>query len=243
MAGLTDALLRHALYYLKELDLANDQYKAGSSKTQLALGRFDTIWPNVQTALASLLIIVEPYLAKGQKQLSLEIRTAVELCNVFPDTGAHLFNLRLDALERKKWLQIALQASQFLQNDKTSQAHLGNLGLVALDEGKPNLSIWYFRKALRIARKIGDQVHEAAWLGDIGNALASLGEHRRAIAYHRKHLKLSGAMGDLLGESHALGNLGVSYAFLGKLKKAEQFYGKHLLYRNRLEIDEVKRMR
>src|SRR5690242_10611810 len=124
MASRTDALLRHALYYLKELDLANDQYKAGSSKTQLALGRFDTIWLNVQTALASLLIIVEPYLVKGQKQISLEIRTAVELCNVFPDAGAYLFNLRVDALERKKWLQIALQASQFLQNDKTSQAHL-----------------------------------------------------------------------------------------------------------------------
>lgn len=228
MPGLLNSRLRYALHCLKELDAANDQYRLGGSEIDLALARFDLVWPNLVNVMDALSAIARPILASRRKDISVQLHTVIELCNVFPDSGAHLFNLRLGPQERKRWLRIALEASRFLGNDVTTQAHLGNLGLAEMDGGNPRQALQDFEQALEITRMIGDQAHEATWLGNLGNAYAALGKHHQAIAYHEQHLKLAKAVGDRRGESHALGNLGVSYAFLGREDEAVHFYERHL---------------
>lgn len=136
--------------------------------------------------------------------------------------------MRLPPQVRLEWLQSALKASRLLGNNLTTQAHLGNLGLVYLELGQVHLAIEHFEQALGLAESIGDVLHQGIWTGNLGNALATQGQHQKALQYHQRHLDLARQQGDLRSQGHALANLGVSYAALGQYQETLQAYQQHL---------------
>jgi tetratricopeptide (TPR) repeat protein len=124
MPSLQDATLRHALLYLRQLVAENDGYLAGGESMLDALAQFDRDW--------------DPSLER-----------LVDFCNAYPDAGAYVLSLRLPPKSRLTWLTAALKASRLLQNDLTTQAHLGNLGLTYMELGQTQTAIEYFQQALQ----------------------------------------------------------------------------------------------
>ena len=222
-----DAILRHALLYLRQLVAANDGYLDGNESMLAALAQFDQEWGNIAAAQERLSKWVDgvDLVAIHSNQ---NAQALVDFCNAYPDAGAYILSLRLPPAERLAWLNAALKASRLLQNDLTTQAHLGNIGLVHLELGQGPIAIEYFEQASALATKIGDALHQGIWAGNLGNAFAAIGEHEKAIQYHQKHLELARQQADLRSQGHALANLGVSYAALGRYQKTLQVYRQHL---------------
>jgi tetratricopeptide (TPR) repeat protein len=216
----------HAAYYLRVLYDLNADYLQGGKEQIDSLTNFEHERLNVFAARDKL-----PELATqiDRKQPLSEIdRALLDMCNTFPDAGAYLISMKLNATVRIRWLMDALQASRELENDVTAQAHLGNLGLAYSELGDLSLAIQYFTQALQLAEKLGDKYHQGAWLGNLGNNYALMGDHEKAIEYHKRHLALAREIQDTRGEGHALANLGVSYAYFGNAPKALEHYQQYL---------------
>lgn len=223
MANLLKAHLRHAILYLKQMDIANDCYLAGNSEIASALLNFDQNQANIIAAQKWLAEYV-PKITDEDIQSDEIAHAIVDLCNAYPNTGAYLVSLRLGPNERIQWLQAALGASQRLGNVVTTQAHLGNLGLAYDELGDFTIAIKYFEQAFKLAEQIGDRYHQGAWLGNLGNIYATLGEHAKSIEFHEHQLAIAREIKDERGEGHALANLGVSFAYLGQSEKALENY-------------------
>lgn len=226
MPSSQDAVLRHALLYLRQLVAANDSYLTGGDNMLAALQSFDADWGNIAAAQSRLAKLVDnPIATEGNDEIQ---RRLLDFCNSYPDAGAYLINLRLSPQERMRWLEAALQASRLLNNDLTTQAHLGNIGLAYWAVGEFQQAISFFEQALQLAEKIGDLRHQGIWAGDLGNAYASLGEHEKAIHFHQQHLESALQLEDPRNQGHAYSNLGVSYAALSRPEEARQSYQRHL---------------
>jgi tetratricopeptide (TPR) repeat protein len=226
MPSKQDATLRHALLGLRQLVAVNDAYLEGGESMLGALKEFDQNWGNIATAQARLAKI--PTDVQDMDLSDESLHTLLDFCNVYPDAGAYLINLRLPPQERITWLESALKASQILKNDSTTQAHLGNIGLAHMEQGEIPTAIQFFEQALQIAEKIEDGLHQGIWAGNLGNAYASLSQHEKAIAYHEKHLAIATKQNDLRNQGHAHANLGVSHAALSQTQKAVEHYENHI---------------
>jgi tetratricopeptide (TPR) repeat protein len=148
MPSLQDATLRHALLYLRQLVAENDGYLAGGESMLDALAQFDRDWENISTAQDRLSKQADAVLPK-QIQMDPSLERLVDFCNAYPDAGAYVLSLRLPPKSRLTWLTAALKASRLLQNDLTTQAHLGNLGLTYMELGQTQTAIEYFQQALQ----------------------------------------------------------------------------------------------
>jgi len=224
---LKTAAFRHAAHYLQVLDRLNDAFIQDGGNQAKILVQFDAELENARLA--------QHWLFQTSQTLSAEEiegdrfnHAIVDLCNAYPDAAAYLLNAHLPPEERLRWVEQALSASQKLGNDRTSQAHLGNLGLAYSQQGELHQALSCFEQALALAEKLGDEAHQSAWLGDLGNIHAALGEHRQAIQYQEKALTLAKKSGHLRAEGHASGNLGVSYAALGQHQSAQRWYQQYL---------------
>lgn len=222
MPDYTTASLLHAAYYAQVLYTLNDGYLHGGEEQRDALSNFDVERTNIFLARDKLPTIIARIDTKQESNAY--NRAVLDLCNTFPDAGAYLISVKLNATQRIQWLLDALQASQKLGNDVTTQAHLGNLGLAYHELGELSKAIKYFTQALQLAERIGDKYHQGAWLGDLGNTYAVMGDHEKAIEYHERHLGFAREINNSRAEAHALTNLGVSYAYLGNLPKAFENY-------------------
>ncbi len=233
MPSSQQAILRHALLYLQQLVAANDGYLAGGHEMLNALKTFDMDWGNIAAAQLRLAGIVANFNKKDLDDQ--DLRYLLEFCNSYPDAGAYIINLRLPPHERITWLEAALRASQLLNNDLTTQAHLGNIGLAYMELGEIQKAIEYFEQALNLAEKIQESLHQGIWAGNLGNAYASLSQHEKAIEYHQKHLNVALEQNDLRNQGHAHTNLGVSYAALSRHDEASQSYRTHLTIARQLD--------
>ena len=145
------ASLFHGTYYLQVLDGLNDSYLKGGEEQTAAFKRFDVEFPNLLSARRNIAELIADSI--GEPEPSAKQLALLDVCNAFPDSGAYLIHAKIDATERINWLQDALQASRKLQNDVTTQAHLGNLGLAYYELGKPEQAIDYLSNALQVAEK------------------------------------------------------------------------------------------
>jgi len=105
---------------------------------------------------------------------------------------------------------------------------LGNLGLVYYYLGHARKAIEYYKKALVIARKIGDRYTEGGWLGNLGLAYGNLGCAEKAIEYYKDALAIAKIIGDRYGEGNCLGNIGNEYCDLGQVEKGVEYCQKAL---------------
>ena len=88
---------------------------------------------------------------------------------------------------------------------------LNELGLHLQLLGRVQESLAHFKKALVIARDIGDRRREGIALGNLGDAYRSLGEARKAIEFHEQALAIARENADLSGEATALSRIGQAH--------------------------------
>ena len=211
-----DALAyRHATYYLDTLWKIDRLYKLGNENILAGLAQFDRERANIEAGQA--------WAAAHPADPA-----AARLCNLYPDAGAYVINLRLHPRVQIAWLEAALIAARALGNRGAEGAHLGSLGNAWRNLGEPRRAIDYYEQYLTIAREIGDRRGEGTDLGNLGIAWAALGEPRRAIDYYEQDLVIAREIGDRRGEGNALGNLGNAWYLLGEPRRAIDYYEQRL---------------
>ncbi|MBT3313739.1 MAG: tetratricopeptide repeat protein [Anaerolineae bacterium] len=205
------ARLNHADYFKELASYANQLYLQGGEKILKGLAFFDTHWVHIQAGQAW---------AVRQK----ENKAAQELATLYPNSAAHLIDLRLHPRVSINWLKSALEAAKFLEKKDMQGVHLGNLGLDYSNLGDTKKAIEYYEQALDISREIGDKYNEGNWLGNLGIVYDTLRDPKKAIEYYEQALDISREIGNRHGEGADLGNLGISYKNLGDAKKAIEYY-------------------
>ncbi len=106
---------------------------------------------------------------------------------------------------------------------------LADLGVIELNEGKPQDAFRALEAALPIARELGDPEREHDILGNLGMALLGLRDPRQAWGLFERQLAYARSRNDRFGEKIALERLGVASWSLGDPNRALQFYEQALV--------------
>lgn len=94
--------------------------------------------------------------------------------------------------------------------------------------GKYQDSLEYDKKALNLAREIGNKKSEGIILGNIGVHYGQIGEFQEALKYFNQKLTITKEIGDRGEEAHILTNIGVVTGWLGDFRKSLEWYKKAL---------------
>jgi len=208
----------HATHYRDVLGVANDFYEEGGAALLRGLALFDLEWANIEAGLAWVA-------AKGAEC----DQDVAKLGMTYAAVGVYVLNLRFQAREWIRWLEIALAAARRLK-DRYYQANaLGSLGVAYWSLGENQRAIQFHEQALLIHRELGDRRNEGAALGNLGVAYWSLKETRTAIDFHEQQLLIVRELGDRRVEGNALTNLGLAYDDLGETERSIQFYEQALV--------------
>jgi tetratricopeptide (TPR) repeat protein len=209
------ACYRHSAYYLHILKTANSLYLAGGDHIEEGLSLFDTEQSNIEA---------------GQQWSALAIKDKLcaRLCVEYADAGRNILSIRKHPRELIRWELAALEAANLL-GDPTGQAtRLGNLGSAYAAIGEASTALYYYERALVIARQIEDRQGQATNLGNLGSIHAFLGDLKRAITYYEQALRISVELEDRRSEAKDLERLGSAYLQLGEPKIAIDYHNRAL---------------
>jgi len=212
-AALEPARLRHAGHYLSVLKNATDLYKEGKENTYSGLKLFDVEWTNIRYAQmwAEETILIHHDNKINSLKLCPEYKSALDLCNSYPYVAAYLLVLRQHPQERIHWLEVALAASQQLNDRKKEALHKANMGLAYASIGDSNTSINLNESALEIAREIGDSWGEAKYLGNLAAAYNNLGDIKKTLELNKNAYKINKIINDYQGEANNLDHIGEDF--------------------------------
>ena len=94
--------------------------------------------------------------------------------------------------------------------------------------GNYEISLDFFKKALKIANENGDEVRKCSLYGNMGNVYQKQGKVSLALEQHFKSLFLAKKLKKLSNQANAYQNIAGSYILIGKRKKALDYYLKSL---------------
>jgi tetratricopeptide (TPR) repeat protein len=212
MAKLREAQYRHATFQLQLVRAADTLFKQGGSALEDGLRLFQLNEPNIRAALEW-----------GEGHFKYDDRTA-EICNVFPNIGALLFELLYLPRERLRWLDCAREAARQLGDRQSEAWHIGNIGLVHLHMGNIESAIKCFQHASQLFRQFKDRAGEARSWGNLGLAYKEHGEIKWAIEAYENALLIVEEINDRRYMARILGNLGSAYSILGEYARAIEYY-------------------
>lgn len=187
--------MRHAVYFLSILQVADELYLRGGEVIKRGLALFDLEWKNIQAG--------QSWSAKQ----SGENEIVASLCNDYPKAG-DVLTLRRHPREVIVWVEAALAAARRLKDRGGEGAHLGNLGYLYSYLGEHRHAVEFYEQGLAVAREVGDKQGEGIMLDNMGNAYGILGEPQRAVELHEQALSIYRNINDRRGEGNVLGNLG-----------------------------------
>jgi tetratricopeptide (TPR) repeat protein len=125
-------------------------------------------------------------------------------------------------------MHLRLRAYQ-QQGDRAGEGQtLGNLGILAKNQGRYADAARYFEEALAIARELGDRAGEGQTLNNLGNLAYVQGRYADAIRYYEESLAIKRDIGDRAGEGATLGNLGNLARNQGRYADAARYYEESL---------------
>jgi tetratricopeptide (TPR) repeat protein len=175
------------------------------------------------------------YLARIQNRYEEAIRYGTELLALCRALGNHqlegvvLNNLGLAAARLKQnqqaraWYEQALAIHRENENLKETATTIGNLVILAKNEGNPGDALGYARQKLEVCRTLGDQELLAAL--NSASQLASAQEQlEEAAGYYQEIVALDRALGKRQEEGLALMALGSLMTKLGRLEEALRFF-------------------
>jgi len=127
-----EAYLRHSSYYSIILRTARDLFLHSGSLIKEGLDLISNDWANIQTGHVW---------TDTHKLIDLE---AARICSSYSISGTYLLDLRLAPKDRVSWLESALAAAKYLNDQVAIGIHLGNLGLVCVDLAEYQKAIEYY---------------------------------------------------------------------------------------------------
>ncbi len=144
-----------------------------------------------------------------------------------------LGTLYLEWADYGKALQYFQEALHTETDDPSEVAYtFNNLGYAYGSQGNGDLALFYFRKALPILEKLGDDYGVMRVLNNLGEGQQSAGNHESAIQYFTRARRLAQKAGDKKGEAGHWHNLGKVYESQKRYDLATA------AYRKSLELDE-----
>jgi tetratricopeptide (TPR) repeat protein len=140
-------------------------------------------------------------------------------------------------VQQMDWLEMGLQSSRALADQKEEARFLNEIGMVYSDLGDNSLALEYYQQALvlSIRRAVEDRGGEATTLNNIGSVYSDLGENGKALEYYEQALSIRRAVGDRGSEASTLSNIGHVYSDLGEPDKALEYYEQALSIRRAVE--------
>jgi tetratricopeptide (TPR) repeat protein len=200
--------VRHARYYVRVAESAQQLYLRGDKALLDGLALFDREFVHIDTGWRWALEQAGSQEADG---LLLDYTNAsAYLCSLW-------YNERDERIPR---LEAAVAAARRLGQRADEGTALGNLGVGFRRLGELARAIEYHEQALAIMRAIGDRRQEGWILVNLGRVFSEMGEAERAIEYHEQALAIMRAIGDRRQEGKVLGNLGTAYSVLKKYQQA-----------------------
>lgn len=189
----TTARLRHAAYFCKVGEWADDLYLRGQENIPRGLALFDKEWLHIEAAFG--------WLSRrtGQESDVLLVRIVQSI--------TYASDLRFHPRERIRWREAQRAAARRIEDRQGEAYALSALGSAHAALSEARMAIEYYDQALQIARELGDRPGEGNALGNLGTAYADLGEPRKAIEFYEQRLKIAQELGNRRGEGNALGNL------------------------------------
>ncbi len=128
-----------------------------------------------------------------------------------------------------KALQYFQEALHTETDDPSEAAYtLNNLGITYGSQGNPDLALSYFRKALPLLEKLGDDYGVMRVLNNLGEVQAVAGNPGSALHYFTRALHLAQKAGDKAGEAGHWHNLGTVYENQKRYDLATTAYRKSL---------------
>jgi tetratricopeptide (TPR) repeat protein len=113
----------------------------------------------------------------------------------------------------------------------------------ALSKGIIEKTFQYHKKALELAREVGDEREESICHANLGRIfLFIFDDIPKAIQYYQKELELRKRLDDRLGESVCYGNLGIAHRIMKDYPKAIEFNKKSLQIAEELHDLESQRI-
>ena len=88
-----------------------------------------------------------------------------------------------------------------------------DLGNDAYNEGKLDVALDYYKKALEISKKTGERNTETAALSNIGLVYSALSKYDESIKYYQELMQLSEEIEDFSEKGSALISIGEIYWF------------------------------
>ncbi len=177
MSNKKEAYLRHSQYYLKVLDKADSLYKQGGDNFFNAIQEFDLNWSNIN-------------LGFNRCSSNLEEMNLALLCKDYPDVGAHLLQIRLNAEERIKWRNKSLKAARFANDLRKQASHLVCIGNAYDEMGNTKEAINYYLKATEINQDFEDDSSYINALCNLGIAKLNSGDIAGSIEQLEECLSL-----------------------------------------------------
>jgi CHAT domain-containing protein/Tfp pilus assembly protein PilF len=128
-----------------------------------------------------------------------------------------------------KALQYFQEALHTETDDPSEQAYtLNNLGITYGSQGNSDLARSYFRKALPLLEKLGDDYGVMRVLNNLGEMQEGTGNYGSALQYFTRALRLARKAGDKDGEAGHWHNLGTVYEGQKRYDLATNAYRKSL---------------
>ncbi len=236
MPSFYDAHFRHAIYFVKLLDEANQGYLQGDKARAESLDLFDAEWVNIRASNVW---------AISQNDSNHDI-TTLRIC--YQIAGENIIPLRLHSQEHGDWLgstQARMPKSKFFQAYLRHAKHFGKVLQNAEElyvQGGEILA-----EALRLFDVAWENINFAqSWLAasmdedegvallcttfpDNGAFLLYLRLHpRNQIRWRQDALEAAQRMGWRMVEGIHLGNIGTAYHDIGELHKARRYNKKYL---------------
>jgi len=122
------------------------------------------------------------------------------------------------------WLQMGLQASRYLYDQKREGLFLAELGGFYSALGEKAKALQYYEEALPLYQFLSDRPGEATVRNNIGLAYSTIGETTKALQYYEQAQTLRRAIGDRGGEAITFVNMGGCYSATGEKVKALECY-------------------
>lgn len=188
--------LRHARHYLSVTQRADDLYAQGTcdndvTPVNLALALFDREWHNIrigqQWAAQTCNLDIPPVVTDYKDYLHAD--ESMQVCDDYPNAGAHLIEMRFDPDEVIRWMKPALFATRILNNRIRESTYLNKLGNAYADLNNARRAIEFYKQRLIITHEFGNQHDEGDTLWNIALAFAELDEWEQAIIYAEAALK------------------------------------------------------
>ncbi|MDH5508175.1 MAG: tetratricopeptide repeat protein [Anaerolineae bacterium] len=194
-----EAYMRHAVYYLSCLEMAENRYKKGGKGVLEGLEMYDQEVANILSGQAW--VMGQP---EGNEDARW-VRAGYAL------GSPQILTLRMDASERVIWMEAARGASIAMGDIQGEGQALNNLGLAYTELGQPEKAANFFDQGLEIARKMGDRSGESQTLNNLGLAYVDLGSAKKAINTFKQSLEIVRETGNRWSEGNVLGNLANVY--------------------------------